>query len=178
MKFKNIKKNQPKKVYAPRKPKVAHQVTVQEKRVEDREGQIIGKKESKGEFTLKKEKTLKKLQFPRNYRFITERRFWMIALSIVAFFSLIFVSADIYVRIQRLNDTKAQRADLLQKEKAWVKTTQEKPEYRDGYIEVASYAYQLGDKNTALLNINKALSLDPNFIPALQEKGLIETMGR
>lgn len=166
MKFKNIKKNQPKKVYAPRKPKVAQEIKSEEK------------KESKVEISPRGKKPFKLPHFPKNYRFITERRFWMIILIILAAFSLIFVGIDVYFRVGQLNIVKAQRDVLLQKEQKWQEMTQEKPDYRDGYIEVAQYAYQLGDKNTALTNINKALSLDPNFEPALRLKGLIETLGK
>ena len=176
MKFKNIKKNQPKKVYAPRKSKVTQEVKVEEQKVEKGAVQQSEKKDSKEKITPKKKKTFHLPHFPSNYRFITERRFWVIILAIIAFSSLMFVGIDIYFRIQQLNNVKLQRALLFQKEQMWESVTQQKPGYRDGYVEVAQFAYQLGDKNTALVNINSALLLDPNFKPALELKGLIETL--
>jgi tetratricopeptide (TPR) repeat protein len=49
---------------------------------------------------------------------------------------------------------------------AWEKIVEEKPNYRDGYLQLAYLHYKLYENDKAKEYLNKALDLDPNYEPA------------
>jgi tetratricopeptide (TPR) repeat protein len=49
---------------------------------------------------------------------------------------------------------------------AWEKIVQEKPNYRDGWLQLAILHYKLYENEKARQYLQKALELDPNFEPA------------
>ena len=46
---------------------------------------------------------------------------------------------------------------------AWESFVKQKPDYRDGYLKLAFFYHQLGEKQKALENLKKAKLLDPNY---------------
>ena len=46
---------------------------------------------------------------------------------------------------------------------AWEDFVKEKPDYRDGYLKLAFFYHQLGEKQKASENLKKAKALDPNY---------------
>ncbi|MCX6724873.1 MAG: hypothetical protein NTV20_02120 [Candidatus Shapirobacteria bacterium] len=53
---------------------------------------------------------------------------------------------------------------------AWGKIVQEKPNYRDGYLQLAILNYKIYENEKAEEYLNKALAIDPNFEPAKELK--------
>ncbi len=174
MKFKNIKKSSSsrKSENTTKKENVKKSLTKVAKKVAQEK--VIEQKEKWKD--IQTEKTNKKHLFTSIYRFITEKKIWLAALLLLAGISLFIVRLDVYMHRQALTAVEAQRQELVQKEQYWIRVTKEKPTYRDGYLEVALYAYQLKDKKIALENVQKALDLDPNFEKGLQLRGIIEKM--
>jgi len=58
---------------------------------------------------------------------------------------------------------------------AWEKFVKEKPDYRDGYLKLAFFYHQLGEKQKALENLKKAKLLDPNYPGIKKMEELIGT---
>jgi len=56
---------------------------------------------------------------------------------------------------------------------AWEKIVQEKPNYRDGYLQLAILNYKIYENEKAKEYLNKALEIDPNFEPALELQKII-----
>jgi len=56
---------------------------------------------------------------------------------------------------------------------AWEKIVQEKPNYRDGYLQLAILNYKIYENEKAEEYLNKALAIDPNFEPAKELKKII-----
>lgn len=56
----------------------------------------------------------------------------------------------------------------------WEKILEEKPDYRDGYLQLAVLYYKLGENAKAKLNLAKALELDPNYEPAKELERILE----
>ena len=56
----------------------------------------------------------------------------------------------------------------------WEKIISLKPDYRDGYLQLAVYYYRLSEDKKALENLNKALEIDPNFQPAKELKIVLD----
>jgi len=56
---------------------------------------------------------------------------------------------------------------------AWGKIVQEKPNYRDGYLQLAILNYKIYENEKAKEYLNKALEIDPNFEPARELKKII-----
>ena len=46
---------------------------------------------------------------------------------------------------------------------AWESFVKQKPDYRDGFLKLAFFYHQLGEKQKALENLRKAKLLDPNY---------------
>ncbi len=55
----------------------------------------------------------------------------------------------------------------------WEKVVAEKPNYRDGYLQLAVLNYKIWQNEKAEEYLKKALLVDPNFEPALKLKGII-----
>ena len=55
----------------------------------------------------------------------------------------------------------------------WEKIVAEKPNYRDGYLQLAILNYKIWQNEKAKENLKKALIIDPNFEPALALKQII-----
>jgi len=56
---------------------------------------------------------------------------------------------------------------------AWEKIVQEKPNYRDGYLQLAILNYKIYENQKALESLKKALEIDPNFTEARKLEKLL-----
>ncbi len=103
-------------------------------------------------------------KFPSISRTITEKdRFWILTSSVIILVCLILVSISSYKNWKELDSLKAQRSRLLKEESFWKETLHKYPDYRDGYIKLAIVEYELNNKDYSRENIQKALSIDPNY---------------
>lgn len=57
---------------------------------------------------------------------------------------------------------------------AWEKIVEEKPNYRDGYLQLAVLHYKLYENDKAKEYLEKALELDPNYEPARELEEIIK----
>jgi len=55
----------------------------------------------------------------------------------------------------------------------WEAILAEKPDYRDGYLQLAKLYWQIFNQDAAQANLQKALELDPNYLPALELQKII-----
>lgn len=106
-----------------------------------------------------------KALFPKIYRFITERGI-LLMISLVS----LFVLTGIVLQGVRLHDTlsqvelaKQERVKLTKQLAYWQDIVRQYSDYRDGYFEIATLQYQLGEVNQAKKSLEKVLALDPNF---------------
>ena len=53
--------------------------------------------------------------------------------------------------------------DIKELIKAWEKIIEDKPQYRDAYLQLAILNYKIKEIQKAKDNLNKALEIDPNF---------------
>lgn len=66
------------------------------------------------------------------------------------------------------------KADVYRLIVSWQKIIAEKPNYRDGYLQLAFLYYQIYQNDKAKAYLQKALVIDPNYEPA---RKLEETLG-
>ncbi len=55
----------------------------------------------------------------------------------------------------------------------WEEIVAQKPDYRDGYLQLAVLNYKVFENKKAHDFLEKALAIDPNFGPALELKKII-----
>ncbi len=128
-------------------------------------------------------KDVKKKVSPKIPRPITENGFQLTSILkkkiwiIWGLVSLILCveAGGLYYQIQQVKEVQQQRVVLQSKLTKWEKILSTHPGYRDGYMKLAMLDYQLGDKIDANKNIENALTIDPNYIPALKLKGILLT---
>ncbi|MGB9706686.1 MAG: tetratricopeptide repeat protein [Microgenomates group bacterium] len=63
--------------------------------------------------------------------------------------------------------------DIRQLITAWEKIVEEKPNYRDGYLQLAYLHYKIFESKKAKEYLEKALNLDPNYEPARELEKII-----
>lgn len=115
----------------------------------------------------KKAKSKGKNQFPRNYRIIPERlRGDEIAFVISLIFiigAIVVVSLDLYKNYNEEKRLTEEKMTVLRNVGFWENQIKTYPNYRDAYFSLALLNYQLEEFDKANENLEKALSLDPNF---------------
>ncbi|HET9946605.1 MAG TPA: hypothetical protein VFQ63_00940 [Patescibacteria group bacterium] len=134
-----------------KKPKVFYHSGKKEKKIKEEEKKVVVKK------------SFKKIRFPKNYRFITERKTWLWASIVLSILILSLLSVKLYQVYQIYAVLSNNRKELAQQLTEWTEITKKYPSYRDAYIEAAILAYKLGDKVKAGAMIEKALMIDPTF---------------
>lgn len=113
------------------------------------------------------------LKFPKIYRFITEtdrwfcrmgeRSFWIPTISVLTIVGLLF-GAFMLVESRGVKDELSlKRVGLMAAAQEWEETKQKFPGYRDAYFALAVLYYQLGEREKARENLDRALEIDPNF---------------
>lgn len=122
---------------------------------------------------------LKKPQFPRIYRRITENKDFLHALKVfkkmvivfvftVLVASTLFVAVDLYKNFAKNQQIQTQRQKLIHEINIWQNFSEKYPNYKEVYFQIAVREYELGDFNKANLYLQKALFLDPNYTEALK----------
>lgn len=121
-------------------------------------------------------------QFPNIFRFITEKvknskeeiRKIGTVFIFVSLISLIFMAGldltHTYSKKTQISNTKSA---LLSQQKYWQDLVEKDKGYRDGYFMLAVLQYQLKDMKNAQQNIEKVLTIDPNFSPAIDLQKVI-----
>ncbi len=114
--------------------------------------------------------------FPKINRFITES--WKLIL--VSFISglmligIILQSLSLYWAMQEQKKLEGERNKTEKELVFWKSSLTEYKNYRDIYLKIASLEYQLGEKDTAKEDLNKALEIDPNSEKGRQLEKIVE----
>ncbi|MBI2195591.1 MAG: hypothetical protein HYU48_00925 [Candidatus Levybacteria bacterium] len=114
-------------------------------------------------------------QFPKIYRFITEkiknvqRDLKILILGVVfGVLAILIVLLGLYLAIdlRGKKEIDKQRATISSQIGYWEKVVVKKKGYRDGYFMLAVLEYQLREFDKSKEYLGKVLSIDPNFSPA------------
>lgn len=117
---------------------------------------------------------MKKKQFPRNFRFITDnlisryihkyrKRFLISFTTLLILLAIATISLDAYINYQQNKRFTQERIKIGKEIKFWQSAVDRFPNYRDAYFELADLNYQLKNFDKAQEYLSKALKLDPNF---------------
>ena len=106
---------------------------------------------------------MKKKQFPKIYRFITES--YILTIFLLSFFLVVFVLVGFHLlfSIQRMSELNSQRREIISQIYYWQKVIEEHKNYRDGYYQLAFLEYRLKDIEKAKIYLAEVFRLDPNF---------------
>ena len=143
---------------------------------------------------MKKKKSSKKPQeFPKNYRFITEFKYFnnikkyyfrlsnqpkvnkffkfttivlMILTVLILVFGISIFSINFNRYYQNYTIINSQRQAMQSQLNFWKSIADKYDGYKDAYFRMALLEYNLGDYKNAKINNQKALLLDPNFLDA------------
>ncbi len=125
------------------------------------------KNTSKTKKVYKKAKPQKLKQLPSNSRFIPENidRDELICFTgifcILA--AILVVSVDLYRNFNEEKRLTAEKIKTLSDKAFWEYQIKERPDYRDAYFSLALINYKIKNFDEAQENLDKSLSLDPNF---------------
>jgi len=123
----------------------------------------------------KKSETKETRQFPKIYRFITERfkkseqdlKILIVGFAFGVIVTLVVLAAlDLAASIRSFNALKSQRQTLLSQVNYWQGVVEKQSGYRDGYFMLAVLEYQLKDFDKSKEYLKKVVAIDPNFAPA------------
>lgn len=87
--------------------------------------------------------------------------------------AIVVVSFDLYSNHVENRQYKGEKKNITNELSYWENTVRQKPDYRDGYFSLALIYYQMKDFNKSSENLNKAMSLDPNFEKGKELKGIL-----
>jgi tetratricopeptide (TPR) repeat protein len=131
----------------------------------------------KKKFYKKRPKKQEK-ELPSISRNITEKAindhsiFFIGIICILAAIALVLV--NFYKNLEERQEISEERTKVIKELNFWNKEVIEKPEFRDGYFSLSLIYYQLGDLENLLINLEKAMEIDPNFEKGKELKGILE----
>lgn len=103
-------------------------------------------------------------KFPRISRIINEEYFPLIyGASFIILIATVVASFMLFKNAKELKILTMQREELSREKASWKNILSKYPDYRDGYLTLANIEYRLSEKGNALLNVRKAIEIDPNF---------------
>jgi tetratricopeptide (TPR) repeat protein len=117
------------------------------------------------ETPLKKHKNPWKI--PGKFHFPRRSEVWLHVWNIVAIILLLLLAYGMVQSLQELRQKNLEREALQVQRNKWEAVVKQYPNYRDAYLRIAAFSYQLGDQNQAIFSLTKAISLDPNNETAL-----------
>lgn len=127
------------------------------------------KKDSPKITRLITEKTAVKIKLPQFHK-----QFSWILWGILGII-LSLEALGMYFQVRELRFIQNQRLEVQSAIASWGEFMITHAGYRDGYMHIAMLYYQLGDTNNAMKYVEKVLSIDPNYLPALKLKGILLT---
>ncbi len=122
---------------------------------------------------------LKKPQFPRIYRTITENKDFphvlkilkqmavIFAFAVIAVF-ILFTAVDLYKNYTQNQQIQSQRQKLIHEVNIWKSFSDKYKNYKEVYFQIAVREFQLGDFKAARQYLQKSLFIDPNYEEALK----------
>lgn len=111
-----------------------------------------------------------RLFFPQILRKITAIHLWrwLVALFIasILILQLVNMAQILYDNYREARLKQAQERLIETEIQKWKRVVAVRPDYRDGYFELAILTYRLGRLDKTRLYLEKVLALDPNYEPA------------
>ncbi len=116
-------------------------------------------------------------QFPKIYRFITEKvvgarrelRLLAIGSMFGALIILILLSGTyLAVSLRTKSQMERQKQTIVSQISYWQKVVKKQEGYRDGYFMLAVLEYQIKNFSKSKEYLRKAMIIDPNFVPGLE----------
>jgi tetratricopeptide (TPR) repeat protein len=122
---------------------------------------------------------LKKPQFPRIYRIITENKDFphilktlkkMIVVFIFTAITvfILFIAFDLYRNFSKNQQIQTQRQKLIHEINIWKSFSEKYKNYKEVYFQIAVREFQLGNFKSARQYLQKTLFIDPNYEEALK----------
>ena len=125
----------------------------------------------------KKAKPKEEEKLPNNYRIITDKIFSDHLIFFVGILLIIVatatVSLDLYSNYKEEKQYGMEKENVAGNLSYWERVVKEKPNYRDGYFSLALIYFQLKDFNKSSENLEKAMSIDPNFKEGKELGGIL-----
>lgn len=84
------------------------------------------------------------------------------------------LAVDVFGNVKERKELENSRALLMKEKKYWEGVIDAYSDYRDGYFKLATINYQLGNIESARINVKKVLELDPNFEPGRKLEKVLE----
>lgn len=109
-------------------------------------------------------------QFPQIYRIIT-------AIVVILILALLSVNVGFLVTdyVEKKRKEEEMINKLLTEKENWERIKDRYPDYRDAYFQLAQIEYRLDNTLKAGEYVEKALSIDPNYKPAIELKSQLES---
>ena len=126
-----------------------------------------------------KKPKVKDEKLPSNYRNIpeklnTDRTVFFVGLFCVLI-AISLISIDIYTNFEKQKDLTNEKFKVIKEVSFWENEVRVRPNYRDGYMKLAVLNFQLKNFTESRENLNKALSLDPNFEKGIELDRLLDS---
>ena len=83
--------------------------------------------------------------------------------SIILLLSIALVIFDIKDLLIKKEIVDSGRSKVLEQISYWNSVVEKRADYRDGYFQLSVLSYQIGKKDDAIVYLEKALQIDPNF---------------
>lgn len=103
-----------------------------------------------------------------------KKNFWLSIILVVSLIFAFFLGWKLWNMYDTWQASQTEYVKVQRELTVWEHVMKEYPTYRDAYFEAAVLAYRLGKKDKEAEYLQKALSIDPNFQPALELKKLSE----
>lgn len=147
-----------------------------------------GKEERKEKTTQLEKKSSKAPKSPKNNRTIAEQppervvfpKFSLVkkdtpiyGITVLALACLVFLALLIDRQVGELSYAKIQRVQFTNSMHQWEVFAEAQPNYRDVYLYLAAGEYQLENFEKSSMYVQKALLIDPNFLPTKKLEALL-----
>ena len=83
--------------------------------------------------------------------------------SIILLLSIILVVFNVKNLLVKKEVIDSGRSKVLEQISYWNSVVEKRADYRDGYFQLSVLSYQIGKKDDAIVYLEKALQIDPNF---------------
>lgn len=136
-------------------------------------------KNKKKRFYKKKKLEDEPKKLPKNSRFITENILSDHVVFFIGIISIVIVTFavafDLYATYKGQKQIAAEKIRMTTSLAFWQNEVKERPNYRDGYFSLAILYYQLKDYRNASENLDKAMTLDPNFEKGKELRSILDS---
>src|SRR5688572_17024816 len=108
-------------------------------------------------------------KFPNNYRIFPEiiknigDELIILAGLFCLLISILLIQTDLYENLKHKQRLDNEKTKVYKDLSFWEQQIQEKPDYRDAYLNLAIINFQIGKLDEARANLARAFEIDPNY---------------